>query len=238
MKRLLRSLLVLTTVLPGLAYAQTGSVDLKIHVANPSQKEPQTVPVKVYLPKEATPKDVKDLGDLKLDYDPETGAYYVHGDVVVEAGQSITKTGHMQDIWGFSEDQLVSFVGRAKERAGKLTQPAAAPEATGIVPRGEQKGEAIFKRPKEADGQPPERVQAYRQGLAVITTIEQDLDALDKLKQVPFGREGENLSREPDSRMALLAGSGDSPEGGAPPRRALSMTPARALLFGHLWRLR
>ncbi len=45
MKRLLRSLLVLTTVLPGLAYAQTGSVDLKIRVANPSQKEPQTVPV-------------------------------------------------------------------------------------------------------------------------------------------------------------------------------------------------
>src|SRR2546426_1941156 len=158
MKRLLRSLLVLTTVLPGLAYAQTGSVDLKIHVANPSQKEPQTVPVKVYLPKEATPKDVKDLGDLKLDYDPETGAYYVHGDVVVEAGQSITKTVHMQDIWVVSGDQLVSFVGRGKETAGKLTQPPAGPEATGIVQPGGQKGEAIFKRPKEADGQPPERV--------------------------------------------------------------------------------
>src|SRR2546426_8365926 len=117
MKRLLRSLLVLTTVLPGLAYAQTGSVDLKIHVANPSQKEPQTVPVKVYLPKEATPKDVKDLGDLKLDYDPETGAYYVHGDVVVEAGPSITKTRHMQDIWVVREDQPISFVGPAQEKA-------------------------------------------------------------------------------------------------------------------------
>ncbi len=234
MKRLLRSLLVLTTVLPGLAYAQTGSVDLKIHVANPSQKEPQTVPVKVYLPKEATPKDVKDLGELKLDYDPETGAYYVHGDVVVEAGQSITKTVHMQDIWVFSEDQLVSFVGRAKERAGKLTEPAAAQEATGIVQRVEQKVEAILKRQKETDGQPAERIQAYRQGLAVITTIEQDLDALDKLKQVPFGREGKNLSREPDSRMALLAGSGDSPEGGAPLGRSISMTTAWRMIFAIL----
>jgi len=160
MKRLLRSLLVLTTVLPGLAYAQTGSVDLKIHVANPSQKEPQTVPVKVYLPKEATPKDVKDLGDLKLDYDPETGAYYVHGDVVVEAGQSITKTVHMQDIWVFSEDQLVSFVGRAKERAGKLNEPGAAQEATGIVQGVEQKVEAILKGQKKTDRQPPKRIQA------------------------------------------------------------------------------
>src|SRR2546428_11320959 len=133
MKRLLRSLLVLTTVLPGLAYAQTGSVDLKIHVANPSQKEPQTVPVKVYLPKEATPKDVKDLGDLKLDYDPETGAYYVHGDVVVEAGATITETVHMPDIWGVSEDQPVSLVGRGQERGRKPNQAAAAPEGTGRV---------------------------------------------------------------------------------------------------------
>src|SRR5437899_3384296 len=236
MKRLLLSLpLVLTTALPGLAYAQTGSVDLKIHVANPSQKEPQTIPVKVYLPKEATPKDIKDdLGDLKLDYDPDTGMYYVHGDVVVEAGQSITKTVHMQDIWVFSEDQLVSFVGRAKERAGKVTEPAAAQEATGIVQRVEQKVEAILKRQKETDGQPAERIQAYRQALAVITTIEQDLDALDKLKQVPFGREGKNLSREPDSRMALLAGSGDSPEGGAPLGRSISMTTAWRMIFAIL----
>src|SRR3989442_9401636 len=145
MKRLLRSLLVLTTVLPGLAYAQTGSVDLKIHVANPSQKEPQTVPVKVYLPKEATPKDVKDLGDLKLDYDPETGAYYVHGDVVVEAGQSHTKTAHMQDIWVFSEDQIVSLLGRGQEKGRQRTQGAAAPAGTGTVPPGEPKVEAILK---------------------------------------------------------------------------------------------
>jgi hypothetical protein len=233
-KKLLLSLpLVLTTALPGLAYAQTGGVDLKIHVANPSQKEPQTIPVKVYLPKEATPKDIKDdLGDLKLDYDPDTGMYYVHGEVVLEAGQSITKTVHMQDIWVFSEEQLVAFVGRAKERAAKLTEPASAQEATVIVQRVEQKVEAILKRQKETDGKPAERIQAYRQGLAVITTIEQDLDALDKLKEDPLGRrEGKGLSKEPDSRIALLAGSEDSPEGGAPLGRSISMTTAWRMIF-------
>src|SRR5207237_10558019 len=133
-----------------------------------------------------------------------TGANYVSGELDVGAGQTTTKTVRRQDSWVFSQGQRVSFVGRAKERAGKRTEPAAAQEATGIGQRVEQKVEAILKRQKETDGQPAERIQAYRQGLAVITTIEQDLDALDKLKQAPFGREGKNLSREPDSRIALL----------------------------------
>lgn len=235
MKRLLLSLLlVLTTALPGLALAQTGSVALKIHVANPSQKEPQTIPVKVYLPKEATPKDIKGLGDLKLDYDPDTGMYYVHGEVALEAGQSITKTVQMEDIWVFSKEQLVSFVSQAKDRAAKLTEPGSAQEAAGIVHRIEEKIQEILKRQKETDGKPAEQIQAYRQGLSVITTIEQDLDALDKLKQNALGREGKDLSREPDSRIALLAGSGDSPEGGAPLGRSISMTTAWRMIFAIL----
>jgi len=235
MKRLLLSLLlVLTTALPGLALAQMGSVSLKIHVTNPSQKEPQTIPVKVYLPKEATPKDIKDLGDLKLDYDPDTGMYYVHDEVALEAGQSITKMVHMNDIWVFSEEQLVSFVSRAKERASKLTEPSSAQEAVGIVQRIEQKAQEILKRQKEADGKPAERIQAYRQGLTVITTIEQDLEALERLAQSAPGRDGKGASRETDSRLALLAGSGDAAEGGAPLGRSISMTTAWQIIFAIL----
>ena len=235
MKRLLLSLLlVLATALPGLALAQMGSVSLKIHVANPSQKEPQTIPVKVYLPKEATPKDIKDLGGLKLDYDPDTGMYYVHDEVALEAGQSITKTVHIEDIWVFSEEQLVSFVSRAKERASKLTEPSSAQEAAGIVQQIEQKAQEILKRQKEADGKPAERIQAYRQGLTVITTIEQDLEALERLAQSAPGRDGKGASRETDSRLALLAGSGDAPEGGAPLGRSISMTTAWQIIFAIL----
>src|SRR2546425_4611630 len=184
MKRVRVSLLlVAATAVPGLAHAQTGSVILNINVANASTKEPQAIPVKVYLPKEATPKDVKDLGGLTLDYDPDTGTYYVHGEVALEAGQSITKTVRMEDIWVFTEDQLAAFVSQAKERASKLTEPPAAQEAAGIIQRIQEKTQEILKRQKETDGKPAERIQAYRQGLAVITTIEQDIEALEKLNE-------------------------------------------------------
>jgi hypothetical protein len=235
MKRLLGSLLlVLATALPGLALAQTGSVILNINVANPSQKEPQAIPVKVYLPKEATPKDVKDLGGLQLDYDPDTGMYYVHGEVTLAAGQSITKMVRLEDIWVFTEEQLVAFVSQAKEKASKLTEPSAVQEAAGIIQRIEAKVQEILKRQQETDGKPAERIQAYRQGLGVITTIEQDLAALEKLAQDAPGRDGKGASREPDPRIALLAGSGDSPEGGAPLGRSISMTTAWRIIFAIL----
>jgi hypothetical protein len=233
-RRLVSFVLVLTTALPGLAVAQMGSVILNINVVNPSEKEAQTVPVKVYLPKEATPKDVKDPGGLKVDYDPDTGMYYVHGEVMLEAGQSVTRTVRMEDIWVFAEEQLVAFVNQAKERARKLTDPSAAQEAAGIVQRIEDKVQAILTRQKDTDGKPADRIQAYRQGLSVITTIEQDLAALEKLGQEAPERDGKEASKERDSRLALLAGSGDAPEEGAPLGRSISMTTAWRIIFAIL----
>ncbi len=236
MKRLLLSLLLgLTTALPGPALAQKGSVTLKINVTNPSQKEPQTVPVKIYLPKEANPKNIKDLGDLKIAYDPETGTYYVHGEATLEAGQSITKTVHMEDVWVFGEEKLVSLANQAKEKAGKLTEPASAQEGAAIVQRVQEKVQEILKHQEETAGKPAERIQAYRQGLNVITTIEQDLGALEKLTEGAPGRDGKGASRGKDPRIALQDGSADSPpEEGAPLGRSISMTTAWQIIFAIL----
>jgi hypothetical protein len=67
-------------------------------------------------------------------------------------------------------------------------------------------------------------------------TIEQDLEALDKLKPDPPWRDGKARpdSREEDSRLALLAGDGDSPEGGAPLGRSISMTTAWRIILSIL----
>jgi hypothetical protein len=244
MRRLLLPLLLVLPIgLPGLALAGSGSVVLKINVANPSEREPQTIPVKVHLPKEATPKDIKDLGDLKLSYDPEIGSYYVHGDVPLEAGQSITKIVTLDDIWVFGEDQIGALVSQAKEKASALTEPAAAQAAADMVQKIEEKVEAILKRQKETGGKPAERIQAYRQGITTITTIEQDLEVLDKLKRNAPWHDGKD-SRGKDSRIALpagsgdsgsaVSGSGDSSEAGAPLGRAISMTTAWRIILAIL----
>jgi hypothetical protein len=232
MKTVAACLLVVlaSAAVPGSAGAEIGTVILKMHVTNPSQKEPQTIPVKVYLPREATPKDVKDVGDLKLDFDPDTGMYFVSGEVTLEAGESVTKTVRMNDVWAFTEEQLGAFVSQAKERASKLSEPSAAQEAAGIVQRIEEKSQAILTRQKETEGKPAERIQAYRQGLTAITSIEQDLDTLDKLKKTGL-QESKVPSGDADSRMPLLSGWVDSREAGASLGRTISMTTAWRIIL-------
>jgi hypothetical protein len=230
-RRLLLSLLLVLTAPAGLALAQTGTVTLKINVVNPSEKEPQTVPVKVHLPKEVTPKHITQAGDLKVEFDPEAGTYYVHGEVALEAGQSITRIVQMEDIWVFSSVQLLAFVTQAKEMASKLSEPAAS-VAADVVQRIEQKVQDVVKRQEETDGKPAERIQAYREGLATIATIQQDLDALDRLTQGAKAR-AEGASGT-DSGSAVETGAQALPDEAGAVGGSGSVTTTWRIIFGIL----
>jgi len=230
-----------TPVLAGIAMG--ASVIMKMQVENPSKTDSQTVPVKVYLPKEVSPKDIIDLGDLKLDYDPETGLYYVHNSVGLEPGQSVVKKVEMADVWVFTEEQLNSFVNEAKEMASQLAGTPYAAEASAVVIGIEEKIQGILKRQEETADRPSEHIRAYRQGISLINTIRQDVAALERLQQDTSG--GEDQQKGPDSKDALaglgnsdsripLLGPGGVPEGGAPLGRSISMTSAWRIIFAIL----
>jgi hypothetical protein len=230
-----------TPVLAGIAMG--ASVIMKMQVENPSKTDNQTVPVKVYLPKEVSPKDIIDLGDLKLDYDPETGMYFVYNSVDLEPGQSIVKKVEMADVWVFTEEQMNSFVKEAKEMASQLAGTPYAAEASAIVIGIEEKVQGILKRQEETAERPSEHIRAYRQGISLINTIRQDVTALERLKQDTSG--GEDQLKGPDSKNSLaglgnsdsripLLGSGGAPEGGAPLGRSISMTAAWRIIFAIL----
>ena len=219
------------------------SVVLKMLVANPSETESQSVPVKIYLPKEVSPKDILDLGDLKLDYDPETGMYYVHDTVELGPGQSVTKKVEMEDVWVFTEEQLETFVNESKEMAKELEGGPYAAEAAALVVGIEEKVVGILKRQEETAANPREHIQAYRHGITLISTIEQDVAALQTLKLDSGGGEGQGKglsgkgslsgSGDSNSRIALRSSSG-APEGGAPLGRSISMTTAWRIIFAIL----
>ncbi len=222
--------------------ADAASVVMKMQVANPSKSDSQTVPVKVYLPKEISHKDIIDLGGLELDYDPDTGMYYVHNSVDLEPGQSITKRIEMKDVWVFTEEQLSAFVNQAKEMARQLEGSPYAAEASAIVVGIEETVQGVLKRQEETEEQPSEHIRAYRQGLSLLNTIKQDVAALERLRQDSSG-EGLNYKQEApsslsgsegsDGRMAL-PGSGGAAEGGAPLGRSISMTAAWRIIFAIL----
>ncbi len=161
---------------------ESGSVILKVLVVNPSRTETQTIPVKVDLPKEVSPTDIMDLGELKLDYDPEEGIYSVYDEVTLGPGQSITLLVEMEDIWVFKEGQLSSLVHRAKEIEGQLEKTPYAKEATHLVLGIERKVKEIVERQERTSTNAGEHIRAYRQGITIIGTIEEDLSELDRLE--------------------------------------------------------
>ena len=219
------------------------SVVLKMLVTNPSETDSQSVPVKVYLPKEVSPKDILDLGDLKLDYDPDTGMYYVHDTLELRPGQSVTKKVEMEDVWVFTEEQLETFVNESKEMARELEGGPYAAEAAALVVGIEEKVVGILMRQEETAANPREHIQAYRQGITLISTIEQDVAALETLRLDSGGgeRQGKGLagkdsllgSGDTNSRIALRSSSG-APESGAPLGRSISMTTAWRMIFAIL----
>jgi len=234
---------------------EPGSVVLKIRVENPSKDETQTFPVKIYLPKEVNPKDILDLGDLTLNFDPEMGMYFVSNDVTLEPGQSITTWVEMEDIWMFTEEKLSSLVNQAKIMASKLEGTPYAQEATRVVITIEGKVQEILKRQEETVDYPREHIRAYREGLNVISTVEENLFELDRLEKGSSGEgQGKDLSAkgsamgssngsakgsssdsgDANSRIALGAGSDDTSEGGAPLGRSISMTTAWRIIFAIL----
>ncbi len=162
---------------------ETGSVILKILVVNPSKTETQTVPVKVYLPKEISPKDILDLEDLKLDYDSEKGSYYAHNEVELGPGQSATKMVRMEDIWVFPEEELSTYLSQAKEIANELGTTPYAEEGAAFLLAVDSKVQEILETQKRTASNPAAHIQAYRQATTLVFSIKNDLSALEQYRQ-------------------------------------------------------
>ena len=182
-------------------WLESGSVILRILVVNPSKTETQVVPVTVYLPKEVSPQDIMYFDDLKLEYDPEKGIYFVGGEVELGPGQSTIMRVEMEDIWIFKEEQLSSFVNQAKEMAGQLKETSHNEEAASLVLSIEQKVQDIIEKQKQPEANPGEHIRAYRERIPIIATIEQDLTGLERLKQEAAQGEEEGLLAEDKNKI-------------------------------------
>ncbi len=159
---------------------ETGSVILKILVVNPSQTETQTVPVKVYLPKEVSPEDILDLEDLKLDYDTDKNSYYAYNQVELGPGESIVKRVRMEDIWVVPEAELSTYLGQAKQLVAELEASPYAEEGAAFYLAVDSKVQEILETQKKTKSDPAKHIEAYRNSTSLIASIKKDLSALER----------------------------------------------------------
>ncbi|MFH0985437.1 MAG: hypothetical protein V1882_07850 [Candidatus Omnitrophota bacterium] len=160
----------------------SGSVVIRVIVANPSEKKTQEVPVKVYLPQETKPDDVMDKGDLDFGYDEKKAVYFVYKDKVLLAPKETRVFEvELKDIW-FIPDETLNGLRTQTEKIMKRI------EGTPYFDQAKLIADTIFGRlDRVATSQADESVNKelhiglYRANLIVIDNVKADIAKLEKM---------------------------------------------------------
>ncbi|MCF7887477.1 MAG: hypothetical protein K9L71_03595 [Candidatus Omnitrophica bacterium] len=158
------------------------SITLKTVVVNPSQTQTQQATLKAYLPKEVTPGNILDLGDLNIDYDIEKGLYYVHREVELEPGESVSRQIEIEDVWTISELELEQLVKKSNDLTNKLEGTNYFETALAINKNINSKYQTILnKQADAADALPQTHIVVYRENQRKIDEIEELISKLQKM---------------------------------------------------------
>lgn len=178
------TLLFFLTIMLSLAAAEFAfcSITLKTVVVNPSQTQTQEATLKAYLPKEATPEDVLDLGDLNIDYDIEKGLYYVHKEVKLEPGESVSRQIKIEDVWIIPESELEQLVKKSNDLTKKLEGTDYFETASVINKNINNKYQTILNEQVDAaDALPQTHIATYRENQRRKDEIEELISKLQKM---------------------------------------------------------
>jgi hypothetical protein len=157
-------------------------VVLRVIAVNPSSEKTQTVPVRIDLPQEVSPKDILDRGDLGLEYDEERALYYVFKEEI-ELAPKETRVFEVvvRDLWFVPQeklDHLKNYTGIVLSRLQK----------TEYLDSAKQLADSIGTRLDEIGAMQMDeglsrkaRIGNYRRNLQALDQIKEDLARMEKL---------------------------------------------------------
>ena len=158
------------------------NIILKSLVVNPSKTQTQKALLKAYLPKEAKPEDIVDLGDLKIDYDITKALYYVYKEFELTPGESAARSVEIRDVWIMSKAKIEALSGQAKELVKKLKKTVSFETAVVLQKDIEAKSaEILNKQENAADVLPQTHIAVYRENVKTLNSIKNNLAKLDEM---------------------------------------------------------
>jgi hypothetical protein len=193
MRKLIIALLLLAAwqlVTGDLSHA---SVVLKMIVANPSDTDVKTVPVKSYLPKGVEPEHIIDLGNFNIGYDYEQSLYYVHRDVTLGPKETIELKVEMENIWIVSNDEIKSISGQVTKIMGMLEKSEYYRQARMLGDNILERLDEITKRQDQVGVSADRQLSDYETNLKMLREAKRDVGALEDLVIETGGIPGEKL---------------------------------------------
>jgi hypothetical protein len=160
----------------------SGSVIVRVVVANPSDTKIQEIPVKVYLPQETKPDDVIDKGDLEFGFDEVKSIYFVYKDkVMLQPKETRIFEVELKDIWFIPDETLKGLKAQTEKIMERLKETHYFDQAKIVA-------DTIYGRlDRVATSQSDESVNKelhiglYRANLIVIARVKEDIAKLEKM---------------------------------------------------------
>ncbi len=157
-------------------------ITMKVVAVNPSSEKVQTVPVKIELPQEVTPKDVLEKGELDLEFDEERSIYYVHKEAVqLQPKETRVFEVKVRDVWFVPEPELTSLKDYTNLLLGRLEKSDYAATAKQISSSILDRLQSIHTTQNDETLGRKTRIGAYRYHLQTIEQIKEDLARMEKL---------------------------------------------------------
>jgi hypothetical protein len=177
------------------------NIILKTVVVNPSKTKTQTALLKAYLPKEAKPEDIVDLGDLTVDYDITNALYYVYKEFELAPGESVNRSIEIKDIWVISKAEIDALTSQAKKLVEKLKKTAYFDTAITLQKDIESKTSKVLdKQEKALNALPQTHIAVYRENVETLDSIKTILTKLEgmpikaKVSSIPTAGVGKRIS--------------------------------------------
>ncbi len=164
------------------------TVKLRVVAVNPSKEKPQTVPIKIYLPKEIIPDDIIEMGDLKVGYDSNRGVYYSYSDgVELKPQETRVFEVHLEDVWRVKNEEISKLNDETNLALKHLENTPHFTNAKAIVDSINKRLNEIKTKQEDNTISREEHIGAYRMNLLTMDQIKQDITVLEKMLQTSGG---------------------------------------------------
>jgi hypothetical protein len=189
--------------------ASHADVSIKIVIVNPSESEEKDIPVKYSLPSGLKREDIKDSGELKIEYDMKESIYCVAGTFKLAPKESKVLKVTVSDIWRIprsdfdeAEKMLEGAVAALKDSDKKELIESVAKEM-------EQKLEKLYSQQEELVPDIEKRMQRYFADLQKMRAIKEDIFSIERLAGIS---EDKTKKDQADTVKIVIAAENPEPQ--------------------------
>lgn len=161
--------------------AESGAIDLKIRVTNPSQDEKMEAPIKYALPAEVNPRHIIDSAGLEMTYDFGKECFTLYKEAVdLEPGEVREFVVKIRDLWKIDQVELDVLRDHTKNILTLLEGSEFFDQAKRSADKIQWNLEMITKI-QSAKVSAAEHIAYYRDNMKLLRDVKQEVSNLEKL---------------------------------------------------------